>query len=136
MRHLSRLFALLGVIASGSACSKTALTTGDAMTDTPPASNLDSRTDVAQGSEAPPDASLTPPADITFPDPPRMSCGGAGDCQLPPSACADPGRGSQWVVYFDSPTCVSGQCVFTKRYFQCGPSTACFLGGCSFNGTV
>jgi hypothetical protein len=72
-----------------------------------------------------------------------MSCGGdAGDCQFPPSACGtldcDAGSctGASWVVYYDAPTCASGQCVFTKRYFQCSVSTFCSLGGCRFNGTL
>lgn len=143
MRALSRLLMLVTAVTLGSTCSKNGAAVGDAAIDVPTSSDLGSTSDVGQASEVPADALLTPPAGVTFPDTASMSCaGGAEDCQFPPSACADLGcdggqcPGLQWVVYYDNPRCVSGQCVFTKRYFQCGPGTACSVGGCRFNGTA
>jgi hypothetical protein len=140
MRATSTLLMLFTIMILGSTCSKSAAT-GDAATDV--ATSKDLGADVGQGPEVPAGTVLTPPARITFPDAPAMSCGGdAGDCQFPPSACANVGCDGgtcdfqEWVVYYDAPTCVSGRCVFTKRYFQCGNSTACSGGGCRFNGTA
>lgn len=89
------------------------------------------------------DVAVVPPGSVLFPDAPDVACGGdAGECPLPPSACADPScdggacPGTQWVVYYDNPMCVSGQCVYTNRYFECSVSTTCSGGGCRFNGTT
>ena len=137
MRGFSRLCALVASMTLASACSKNASSAGDAATDAPTSNDLGStRADV------PPDATLTPPSGFAFPDAPQMSCGQAGDCQFPPSACGrpscdagqcfDPG----WVVYYDNPTCQGGQCAFTKRYFPCSGGMGCAMGGCFFNVTV
>jgi hypothetical protein len=94
------------------------------------------------GPEVPAEATLVPPADISFPEAPAMSCAVATDCPFPPSACADPScdggicPGEQWVIYYDSPSCVTGQCTYTKKYFQCQYSDVCTAGGCHFNGTA
>jgi hypothetical protein len=141
MRVTSTLFALLMVTILGSTCSRSA-STGDAATDVSASKDLGTSTDVGHAPEVPAGTVLTPPAGITFPDAPPMSCGGAADCQFPASACANLGCDGgacdpqAWVVYYDDPTCVNGQCAFTKRYFQCGNSTACIGGGCRFNGTA
>ena len=141
MRVTSSLFALLLVVIAGSACSKNG-SSGDAAADVPISNDVGSNHDVGQAPEVPAGAVLTPPSGFTFPEAPAMSCnGGAADCQFPPSACGnncDAGAcpNADWVVYYDSPTCVSEQCTFTKRYFQCGNSTACSLGACRFNGTL
>ena len=86
---------------------------------------------------------VVPPANVSFPEAPDVACGGdAAACPLPPSACADPScdasacYGLQWVVYYDNPTCVSGKCVYTNRYFECSLGTQCTSGGCRFNGTT
>jgi len=142
MRVTSSLSALLLVMIVGSACSKGA-SSRDAATDVPMSNDLGSTNDVGRAPDVPAGAMLTPPAGFTFPEAPAMSCGGdAADCQFPPSACgniacdASACSAANWVVYYDSPTCVSAQCVFTKRYFLCGNSTACINGGCRFNGTI
>jgi len=136
------VFALLVVAVFGGGCSKTALSPSDAATETGTPTDTASLVDVAEP-EIPADAGPTPPAGITFPDAPPMSCGAdAGSCDFPPSACADRDctasgcPGIAWIVYYDSPTCVSGQCVFTKRYFQCSNSMACVSGGCISNVTI
>jgi hypothetical protein len=138
MQVISRLFALLMVMTVAGTCSKNVMPGGDAASDVTTSKDLG-----PTNGDVPPDTALTPPSGVTFPDPPQMSCGGdAGDCQFPPSACADPScdggqcQGFEWVVYYDTPTCVSGQCAFTKRYFHCSFNTACYGGGCRFNGTV
>jgi len=93
--------------------------------------------------DIPADAGFVPPANVTFPEPPEMSCAGsASDCEFPPSACAAPScdggncPGLQWVVYYDAPSCVGGKCKYTNRYFECTSNTACSAGGCRFNGTA
>jgi hypothetical protein len=98
---------------------------------------LDTKVDIA------PDAPVVPPANVTFPEAPEASCGDdAGECPLPPSACADYScdggicYGIGWVVYYDNPTCVSGQCVYTKRYFECNLFSECVNGGCRYSGTT
>ena len=138
MQAMSKRFALLLVMAVAGACSKNVAPAGDAASDVTTAKDLD-----ATNGDVPPDTALTPPPGITFPDAPRMSCAGdAPDCQFPPSACADPScdggqcPGAEWVVYYDSPTCASGQCAFIKRYFRCTFNSACVGGGCRFNGTI
>jgi hypothetical protein len=136
MRVTSRLFPVLAIMTLGSACSKNALSAGDAATDASTSNDLGST-----NADVPPDAALTPPSGVTFPDAPQMSCASAGDCEFPPSACGRPDCDGQclaveWVVYYDNPTCTSGQCVFTKRYFQCSGGMACAMGGCFFNVTI
>jgi hypothetical protein len=93
--------------------------------------------------DAPLDLTFGPPAGLAFPDAPPMSCGGdAGDCQFPPSVCGVPScDGGQcpktpWIVYYLAPMCVSGQCVFTKRFFECQGEMPCSNGACPFNSTV
>jgi hypothetical protein len=133
---------LLVVAVLASACSRSALPAGDAATETGTPTDTASSVDSGQP-EIPADARLAPPMGITFPDAAPMTCGGdAGRCDFPPSACAAPDctstgcPGLAWIVYFDNPTCVSGQCVFTKRYFQCSNSMACLSGGCISNVTI
>ena len=139
MRVIASLFALLTVMATGITCSKNVMPVGDAASDGTTPTDLG-----ASNGDAPPDAALTPPSGVVFPDAPEMSCGGdAGDCELPPSACAEPSCDDAgqcpdlgWVVFYDAPTCVSGQCQFTRRYFKCSLDTFCAGGGCRFNGTL
>ena len=97
----------------------------------------DTKVDIA------PDAPVVPPANVSFPEAPEASCGDdAGECPLPPSACADYSCdggicwGLGWVVYYDNPTCVSGTCVYTKRYFECSVLSECSAGGCHYSGTT
>jgi hypothetical protein len=142
MSVTSSLSALVLVMIVGSTCSKNA-SSGDAATDVSISNDLGSTNDGGQAPEVPAGAMLTPPSGFTFPEAPAMSCGGdAADCQFPPSACgnivcdASACSIANWVVYYDSPTCSSGQCVFTKQYFLCGNGTACIGGGCRFNGTI
>jgi len=140
-RHLV-LASLLLSTAVGCSSSSTAKT-GDAAT----TSDVGQVSDVSQTidlrADAPVDAPVVPPANIVFPAAPDVSCGDdAGQCQFPPSACADPScdtgscPGLQWVVYYDSPMCVSGKCVYTNRYFQCSALATCTSGGCRYNGTT
>ena len=150
MRALSRLCALLSMVTIGSACSKSALSAGDAAIDAPTSNDLGSTNSDVQASDdvdstradVPPDATLTPPPDFAFPEAPQMSCGNAGDCQFPPSACGRPScDGGQcfdpgWVVYYDDPTCQGGQCAFTQHYFACSGGMGCAMGGCFFNVTI
>lgn len=93
--------------------------------------------------EIPAEAVFAPPPNVIFPEAPQSSCAGtANDCELPPSACAEPScdggvcQGYRWVIYYDSPTCVSGKCKYTNRYFECTVSTVCSAGGCRYNGTA
>jgi hypothetical protein len=97
---------------------------------------------VDSGRDIPPNTQPTPPEHVRFPDPPQWTCAAPTDCEFPPSACADPSCdggacfGYSWAVYYDSPQCVTGKCVFEQRYFQCSGATTCFEGGCRFNGTA
>jgi len=142
MRASASILALLLAIASGCSSSVTAKG-GDAAvtTDVGQSNDVAQTNDVGQTNDATADA-VVPPANVMFPAGPDVSCGGdAGDCPLPPSACAvpcDPTScdGLQWVVYYDDPVCVSGKCVYTNRYFECSPGTMCTAGGCRFNGTT
>jgi hypothetical protein len=144
MQVISRLFALLMVMTVAGTCSKNVMPAGDAASDVTTSDVTTSKDLGPTIGDVPPDTALTPPSGVTFPDAPQMSCGGdAGDCQFPPSVCADPScdggqcLGYGWVVYYDTPTCVSGQCAFTKRYFQCSFNyEMCVGGGCRFNGTI
>jgi hypothetical protein len=138
MRARSSRYALLVVLTVGGACSKNASPIGDAASDATTSKDSDSPS--GDGSS---DVSVGPPAGLTFPDAPPMSCGGdAGACPFPPSACGtsscDSGQcpNAPWVVYYDAPVCVSGQCVFTKRFFECQGEMACSNGGCPFNMTI
>ncbi len=68
--------------------------------------------------------------DAPGPDPLDATCdGGAGDegglCPLPRSQCAD----GRWLVYYDNGSCVSGQCVWEKRYIDCS-TLGCQMGSC------
>ena len=96
---------------------------------------------IGGGPDIPADTQPTPPADVMFPNQPQITCATVSDCEFPPSACAAPScdgglcPGFSWVVYYDSPQCVAGQCVFEQRYFQCANGLSCNLGGCRFNGT-
>ena len=139
---LSVFASLLLAMASGCSSSSTAKG-GDASA----TNDLGQAGDVGQTNDVAPDMStdapVVPPAAVMFPQAPDVSCGGgAGDCPLPPSACADPScdggacPGLQWVVYYDNPMCVSGKCVYTNRYFECSLETMCASGGCRFNGTT
>jgi hypothetical protein len=138
MRARSSRYALFVVLTVGAACSKSATPSGDAASDS--ATSKDTASATGDGSS---DVTVGPPAGITFPDASPMSCGGdAGDCQLPPSACGSSScdgsscAGTPWVVYYDSPTCVGGRCLFTKRFFECTGEVACINGACPFNVTV
>ena len=133
------------VFAALAACSSSAAKPGDAATtnDVGQAGDVAPPQDMSQTSEVPADAALVPPDNVSFPDMPEMACGGGpGDCQFPPSACADPScdggicAGFQWVVYYDNPMCVNGKCAYTKKYFECDISSYCSMGGCRFNGTL
>jgi hypothetical protein len=149
MRTLSLISGLLVLMMVAASCSSTPQKLADAATTNDVGQTSDvlqfidlGRADVQPN--VPADAGLVPPDEITFPAPPEVACGGdAGECQFPPSACADPGcDGSvlclswSWVVYYDNPTCVSGRCTYTNRYFQCSSSSFCSAGGCRFNGTT
>jgi hypothetical protein len=138
---ISILALLLPAVASSCSSSSTAKS-GDAATtkDVGQANDVGQTHDVALDVSA--DA-VVPPANVMFPEAPDVSCGDAGDCPLPPSACADPScdgggacYGFRWVVYYDNPACVNGQCVYTNRYFECSLDTTCTAGGCRFNGTL
>jgi len=136
MRASFSVLALLLLAVASSCSSSSTAKVGDAAT----------TNDVGQTNDVAADVSadaVVPPANVMFPEAPDVSCGGdAGDCPLPPSACADPScdggacYGLQWVVYFDNPACVNGQCVYTNRYFECSLGTMCTAGGCRFNGTT
>jgi hypothetical protein len=126
------------LLAMASSCSSSNTAKGGDASST---NDVGQTNDIASDMSA--DAPVVPPADVMFPEAPDLSCGGdAGECQLPPSACADPScdggacPGIQWVVYFDNPVCVSGKCVYTNRYFECSNGTMCAAGGCRFNGTT
>ena len=154
MRGVVAFFSLIGLAAVAPSCSSTAAKAGDAASpdDVGQTHDVGQANDVGQPSDArstkdlapevPADAALVPPAEVIFPEAPPMSCGAADECQFPPSACADPScdggvcPGVQWIVYYDSPTCVNGQCEYTKRYFQCLGNNLCSAGGCRFNGTL
>ena len=49
----------------------------------------------------------------------------AAPCPLPRSHCAS----SSWLVYYDNGQCMSGQCVWDRRYIACNQLT-CFSGAC------
>jgi len=126
------------------ACSSHAAMSTDAAAALGADTGLDRGAGGAAGqSDAPPDAQASPPPDVTFPDPPATSCDDAGACDFPAPACANlpcADGGSTcgawtWVVYYDSPRCVNGGCVWDRRYFQCDNSTRCAQGGCPPNFT-
>lgn len=143
------IFALF-LLATASGCSSSstakggdASSTNDAgqTSDVVQTNDLLQVNDVASNMSA--DAPVVPPDNVIFPEAPDVPCGGdAGDCQLPASACADPScdagscPGLQWVVYYDNPTCVSGRCAYTNRYFVCSILATCSAGGCRYNGTA
>jgi len=146
--------ALLLLLATAAGCSSRTAKAGDASTtndvgqtndvfqtsDVGQSRDLAPARDVAQ--EVPTGAVLVPPVYVGFPDAPEVACSGDAACPFPPSACADPScdsggcPGWGWVVYYDSPTCVNNTCVYTKKYFECDPSSRCSAGGCRFNGTA
>ena len=142
MRTSISFLALL-LLAVASSCSSSSTARGS---DAAPTNDVGQTNDVGPTKDVAPDVSadaIVPPANVMFPEPPVVSCGDAGDCPLPPSACADPacdGGGAcypwRWVVYYDNPACVGGQCVYTNRYFECSLDTACTAGGCRYNGTL
>jgi hypothetical protein len=143
MRAAISIFALLLLPAVSSCSSSSTYKGGDAAITTDVAQSSDVAQTKDLASDIRVDAPVVPPANVMFPDAPEVSCGGdAGDCQFPPSACADPScdggacPGFQWVVYYDNPMCVSGKCVYTNRYFECSLGTMCSAGGCRFNGTT
>jgi hypothetical protein len=139
---------LLFLMAVAPRCSSSSAAPADAAStnDVGHASDVGQTNDVAQTGDAKSDATadvVLPPASVIFPDAPDVACGGdAGDCGLPPSACADPScdggacYGLQWVVYYDNPTCVNDKCVYTQRYFECSIGAMCSAGGCRYNGTT
>jgi hypothetical protein len=146
---IARVQGIAGVLlaaAIGGGCTKEQAPPPDAAGDV---SAADSGVDISASDaliDSKPDTPLdtlpTPPANVLFPDPPQPSCSTASNCELPPSACADPGcvvsgcPGEQWVVYYDHPECTAGKCVFEQRYFRCSGSYACSGGGCRYNGTA
>jgi len=132
---------VLMAAALGWGCSSSTQTTAprpDAAADVPARSDalIDRKTEI------PDSAQPTPPANVLFPDPPHLTCARDSDCEFPAPACANPGcedggcLGLWWIVYYDNPRCTAGSCVFDPRYFQCTGQTACFGGGCVFNGTA
>ena len=142
MKTLPSIFASL-LLAMAPSCSSRPAQGVDAASTNDAGLNTDFRLTNDVASDVSADAPVVPPANVMFPAAPDASCGDdAGDCQLPPSACADPScdggscPGFQWVVYYDNPMCVSGKCVYTNRYFQCSALTMCTYGGCRYNGTT
>src|SRR2546430_13373968 len=113
------------VTAIGWGCSKDtpgpSMGAMDAAGDGPVVDQIRSGSDARLDSpvEIPPDAQPTPPANVSFPEPPLLTCSVASDCDFPPSACADPScnnasscPGIRWVVYYDNPQCTAWRCVF------------------------
>lgn len=103
-------------------------------------SNLQTSTD--SGVDHQSDA-LQLPATLEAPPQPDVACSGSDTsaCMLPPSACAvdkscsscNPG----WVVYYQTPRCVNGRCVWDESYFQCQNfGSGCSNGGCLPQGTT
>ena len=131
------------LLAMASSCSSSSTAKGG---DAAATNDVGQTSDVGQTHDVAADVSadaVLPPANVSFPEAPDVDCGGdAAACPLPPSVCADPScdasacPGLQWVVYYDNPTCVSGKCVYTNRYFECSVGTMCAAGGCRFNGTT
>ena len=143
---------ILLVVTAG--CPKDPAQKGDAATgqptsgaDSAPGTTIVGVSDAAPPPpQRPPDAQATPPLAIAFPDPPAVSCTGdageQGGCDFPQPACAqieidDAGtlHGRDWLVYYDNPRCVAGQCVYDPLYYQC-VSTFCSNGGCRSNFTA
>jgi len=149
MRAVTPVFALLVTLAVSPSCSGNSPKPIDAASATDLGQTIDvgQMSDIGHGTdvapEVPADAAVVPPDNVMFPEAPEVVCTGAAtDCPFPPSACADPScdggacAGLPWVVYYDSPSCVSGKCVYQKRYFECEVSSVCRAGGCRFNGTL
>jgi hypothetical protein len=121
---------------------------GDAALETNPGGGSDTATDSGSGPpDRPDDAQTSPPANITFPDSPSVSChvdaGDQGGCDFPAPACAVVGfddagiqHGYDWLVYYDNPRCVAGHCAYDKLYYQCTGATTCSNGGCRYNFTL
>jgi len=92
-----------------------------------------------------PDADPILPAEFMPPVPPEKACagdGGATECDLPPSTCAQP-RGcdagfcySPWIAYYENPRCVAGRCVWDTSYFECLSVRPCQAGACTPAGTL
>jgi hypothetical protein len=140
------IFAVL-LLSTVSSCSRTVpAKSGDAATtiDVGPTIEAGQTIDFGQVQQDAASGTAVAPDNVMFPAAPDLACGGdAGECPLPPSACADPScdgggicPGWQWVVYYDDPVCVSGKCVYTNWYFKCDALSMCSLGGCHYNGTA
>jgi hypothetical protein len=131
-------------------CSKSQSLIGDASIEaTYPSSDgsLDRQDDADVPVTAGPDADPPLPADLMAPAPPDVACaddGSSAACDLPPSVCAEPlgcdaGAGacaSSWIVYYQSPRCVDGRCVWVQGYFQCSNRSPCQNGACTPPGTT
>jgi hypothetical protein len=103
----------------------------------------DAAVDVVIGPGAP-DADPPLPPGMSAVEPPDVSCTGAEDagveCDLPPSSCSIPMTctgdprgcmaGSQWIVYYENPRCVSHKCVWDQMYYQCANGSTCNGGVC------
>ena len=83
------------------------------------------------------------PTGVMSPPQPEVPCSGSDTtaCTLPPSACAlMTSCGScpaPWVVFYESPRCDNGHCVWHEGYFQCqNGSSNCSFGGCQPMGTT
>jgi hypothetical protein len=147
MRAVTTVSALLVTLAPSCSSSSAKPVDAAGANDVRQTSDVGQLHDIALGRDIAPevaaDAAMVPPDNVMFPDAPEATCtGAAADCPFPPSACADPScdggacAGLPWVVYYDSPICLSGKCAYQKRYFECDVSSRCSSGGCRFNGTL
>ena len=83
------------------------------------------------------------PATLESPPQPDVACSGSDTsaCTLPSSTCAvDKSCAScsaGWIVYYQTPRCVLGRCVWDEGYFQCQNfGSGCANGGCLPQGTT